>query len=147
VPQQIIASVQVWGNDKCENAHVIQSLPAYHGGTTQLATPDFTSNLEPLCGTNLDSKGVWYFFSSEKRRIVRLEYELKVQNVGGSVLSIYTGACGTSSLNCVDHRVGVEQWYDFNAAAVYEFLPEVGETYWFLLSGATANAIGQYEFR
>jgi hypothetical protein len=145
--KQIIASVQVSGNDKCENAHVLQSLPAYRAGTTQLATSDFSSNLEPLCGTNLDSKGVWYSFASDKRRIVRLEYELKVQDVGGSVLSIYTGACGASSLNCVDSRVGDEQWNTINAPAIYEFLSAVGETYWFLLSGTTADATGQYELR
>lgn len=138
---QAVAPVHVSGNDKCLDAHSIQDLPAYRAGTTQMATPDFTSSLEPTCGTNLDSKGVWYSFVSDKRRIIRLEYELKIQEVGDSVLSIYTGACGSETLVCKDYVFGSQQWGANNAFAVYEFVSGVDETYRFLLSGATSECI------
>jgi hypothetical protein len=131
--------VQVSGNDKCIDAHSVQELPVYRAGTTQTATPDFTSTLEPTCGTSLDSKGVWYSFVSNKRRIIRLEYELKVQEVGESVLSVYTGACGSDTLVCMANALGEQQWGANNALASYEFLSKAGETYRFLLSGATSE--------
>jgi hypothetical protein len=98
------APVHVSGNDKCEDAISLEDLPAYRAGTTLTATPEFTSELEPLCGTTLESKGVWYSFVSDKRRIVRLEYELKLQGIGDSILSIFTGSCAAGSLSCVYRR-------------------------------------------
>ncbi|KAL7489444.1 hypothetical protein ACHAW6_015061 [Cyclotella cf. meneghiniana] len=120
------------GNDRCKNATSLKDLPDKRAGTTLTATPDFTSELEQLCGTTLESKGVWYSFESDRRRIVHLEYELKLQGIGDSVLSIFTGSCAYGGNN------------DF---AIYEFLSEVGESYLFLLSGENGDTAGGYEFR
>ncbi|KAL7521657.1 hypothetical protein ACHAWX_006331 [Stephanocyclus meneghinianus] len=141
--------VHVSGNDRCEDAISLRDLPAYRAGTTLTATPDFTSELEQLCGTTLESKGVWYSFESDKRRIVRLEYELKLQGIGDSVLSIFTGSCAAGSLSCVTSVTGAADYYygGNNAFAIYEFLSEVGESYLFLLSGASGDTAGGYEFR
>lgn len=139
--------VQVYGNDKCLNAHSIDVLPAYRAGSSQFATPDFSSTLENTCGTNLDSKGVWYSLRSEKRRVVRLEYELKTQDLGDSILSIFKGDCNASNLSCIGYTFGGDRWNGLNEVAIYEFLTEIGETYRILLSGATPNAAGNYEFR
>eukprot|EP00804_Cyclotella_cryptica_P005445 CCRYP_002980-RA/>CCRYP_002980-RA protein AED:0.26 eAED:0.21 QI:0/0/0/0.83/0.8/0.66/6/0/1422 len=139
--------VQVSGNDKCENAIALEDLPSYRAGTTLMATPDFTSELEPLCGTSLASKGVWYCFKSDKQTIIRLEYELKIQGLGESVLSIYTGSCNVGSLICNNMVIADYHWSENNDIAIYEFLPEVGETYRFLLSGANGDTAGGYEFR
>ena len=112
------------------------------------ATPDFTSNLEEKCGTSLESKGVWYSFASDKRRIVRLEFELKLQGLGDSVLSVFTGSCGAGLLSCKDSKFGADDaWGAYNGVATYEFLTNVGETYLFLLSGEFSDTAGQYEFR
>ncbi|KAL3802613.1 hypothetical protein HJC23_011937 [Cyclotella cryptica] len=141
------ALVHVSGNDKCEHADSLKDLPAKRAGTTLMATPDFTSELEDLCGTSLASKGVWYSFKGDKQAILHLEYELKVQGLGESVLSIYTGSCGVGSLICYDNVLADDNRNENNDIAIYEFLPEVGETYLFLLSGANGDTAGGYQFR
>ena len=121
--------VHVSGNDKCEDAISLEDLPAYRARTTLTATPEFTSELEPLRGTILESKGVWYSFESHKRWIVCLEYELKLQGIGDSVLSMYTGSCATGSLSCEESITCTADYYSGgnNGFAIYEFLSEVGE--------------------
>ncbi len=111
-----------------------------------MAESDIT---ELACGTTTGSKGAWYLFSSQNKSIVRLEYELKVEEQGNSVLSVFNGSCGAGLLICEDYvvgYVGYNSWYDYNDVAVYEFQPEIGQEYFFLLSGESSDTAGEYKF-
>jgi hypothetical protein len=145
-------ATRVSGNDNCQDAVSFKDLPVSYAGSTVNATPDFTSELEPLCGTSLGSKGVWFSFESAKRRIVRIEYELKIYGIGDSILSIFTGPCDIGSIKCEGFAYGLADTVEWNGIsanglAVHEFLSEVGQSYRFLLSGANGDATGEYDLR
>eukprot|EP01082_Thalassiosira_pseudonana_P005637 g5141.t1 g5141 contig19:16318-20671(-) len=143
-----VSEYPIPSNDKCEDAQPIDSLPfAAKGLSTLGATPDFDQTTNNDCMTfNWYSRGVWYRFVG-RGTITRLEYQLHTQDLGDSVLSIFTGSCGDTDRKCFGTTLGDSNWYGENLPAVYEFLAEEGETYLVLLSGENFNAAGKYDFK
>lgn len=104
-------------------------------GTTYDATPDFDLTSFDTCGASLQSKGVWYTLETDTRRIIRTEYTLHKATCS---LSIFTGSCGNNLVCLSSHQ----KYRGVN----HDFVAEANTRYSFLLSGRSADDVGEYEF-
>ena len=115
------------GNDLCDNAIDLGTLPASVTGTTTGATPD--TAVSTSCGTSITAPGVWYSFVGDGTTTT-------VSLCGGtnydSKLSVFTGTC--------DAPVCVTGNDDFcGLQSEVTFCANTGVTYFILVHGFSSS--------
>jgi hypothetical protein len=130
-----IDDIEVPSNDECALATPIESLPYTTSGTSAGALTDFD---EPTCGASEATNGVWYAYTPEETKIVRVTVAW-TDGLSSTVLRVFSGAC--ESLSCVIMS-GPTSSYDSG----HTWIAEGGVTYMFLVSGASFNTGLSFEF-